>query len=35
MFPTCSEVLEVIHNLRYRKLDGSSSAPSVMELVAQ
>lgn len=28
MFPTCSEILEVIHNLGYRKLDGSSIAPS-------
>lgn len=34
MFPTCSEILEVIHNLGYRKMDGSSSAPSAVELMA-
>ncbi|MCE9553548.1 MAG: hypothetical protein K8T91_09265 [Planctomycetes bacterium] len=33
MFPTCSEILEVIHNLGYRKMDGSSIAPSAVELM--
>ena len=33
MFPTCSEILEVIHNLGYRKMDGSSLAPSATELM--
>jgi len=32
MFPTCSEILEVIHNLGYRKLDGSSCEPSAAEM---
>ena len=36
MFPTCSEILEVIFNLGYRKLDASSTESSAapMEMAA-